>query len=104
MSYDNIPQMVNMEIPLTSIGVPVDQLAAEIVGSIIRLVEEKELQPQVKKMNPKLSERVSCAPPNQTKAHLHYTWHHINGYFKIEVATNYALLYFPYLQYSILSV
>ena len=77
MSYDNIPQMDNMEIPLTSIGVAVDQLAAEIVGSIIRLVKGKELQPQDKKMTPKLSERVSCAPPNQTKAHLHYTWYTI---------------------------
>ena len=37
ISYDNIPQMENMEVPLTCIGVPVDQLAAEIVQSMIKV-------------------------------------------------------------------
>ncbi|MDI5788991.1 hypothetical protein PO124_12925 [Bacillus licheniformis] len=27
MSYDNIPQMASLETPLTSVGVPIDQLA-----------------------------------------------------------------------------
>ncbi len=62
ISYDNIPQMENMETPLTSIGVPVDQLAAEIVQSIIEYVENKELKPSLKKMLPTLSIRKSCGP------------------------------------------
>ncbi|MEI3605222.1 LacI family DNA-binding transcriptional regulator [Pseudogracilibacillus sp. SE30717A] len=65
ISYDNIPQMANMETPLTSIGVPVDELAKEIVRSIIEYVENKELYPSVKKMNPVLSIRKSCGPVNE---------------------------------------
>ena len=61
ISYDNIPQMENMEIPLTCIGVPVDQLAAEIVKSIIKFIEDKEIYTLVKKMKPKLNVRASCA-------------------------------------------
>jgi len=61
ISYDNIPQMANMEIPITSIGVPVDQLAAEIVRSIIELIENKNLPPSIRKMAPKLNIRKSCA-------------------------------------------
>lgn len=62
ISYDNIPQMSNMEIPLTCIGVPADKLASEIVNSVIRLIENKDLEPFVKKMKPILTERNSCAP------------------------------------------
>jgi LacI family transcriptional regulator len=60
ISYDNIPQMENMEIPLTSIGVPVDKLAVEIVQSMIKIIEEKESQPVVIKMTPELTVRASC--------------------------------------------
>ncbi|MBS4220908.1 LacI family DNA-binding transcriptional regulator [Bacillus sp. FJAT-49711] len=65
ISYDNIPQMANMEIPLTSIGVPVDQLAAEIVHSIIELIETKSLQPTIRKMTPQLKIRKSCGKVNR---------------------------------------
>ena len=60
ISYDNIPQMENMEIPLTSIGVPVDQLAVEIVQSMIKMIEEQDSQPVVIKMTPELTVRSSC--------------------------------------------
>ncbi|MCJ7840712.1 LacI family transcriptional regulator [Lederbergia sp. NSJ-179] len=63
ISYDNIPQMANLEIPLTSIGVPVDQLAKEIVHTVIQLIEEQNLDPSGKKLQPILTERASCAPP-----------------------------------------
>src|SRR5690625_935282 len=52
ISYDNIPQMANMEIPMTSIGVPVDQLATEIVQSIIKFVEDDSLAPFSHKIMP----------------------------------------------------
>lgn len=65
ISYDNIPQMENMEIPLTSIGVPVDQLAIEIVSSMIKFIEEKEIHPIVNKMTPLLSKRASCTAVNK---------------------------------------
>ncbi|MDL4840292.1 LacI family DNA-binding transcriptional regulator [Aquibacillus rhizosphaerae] len=61
ISYDNIPQMANMEIPLNCIGVSVEALASEIVHSIINLVETENLETQYKKMTPTLIERSSCA-------------------------------------------
>lgn len=63
ISYDNIPQMANMEVPMTCIGVPVDQLASEIVQSIIELVEAKDKSVFSHKMTPMLHKRNSCAPP-----------------------------------------
>jgi LacI family transcriptional regulator len=63
ISYDNIPQMANMEVPMTCIGVPVDQLATEIVQSMIKLVESDTPYPYSKKMMPTLHQRNSCAPP-----------------------------------------
>lgn len=61
ISYDNIPQMENTEIPLTCIGVPVDQLAKEIAQSIIHFVENTPSQPHIKKMTPILTKRLSCS-------------------------------------------
>lgn len=60
ISYDNIPQMANLEIPLTAIGVPVDQLAKEIVHTMIQQIEEQDSEPTVKKLQPLLHERASC--------------------------------------------
>lgn len=63
ISYDNIPQMANMEVPLTCVGVPIDQLATEIVKSMIDLIENKEDKTPIqynKKMKPALVERKSC--------------------------------------------
>lgn len=64
ISYDNIPQMENLEVPLTSIGVPVDHLAKEIVTSMIRLIEGSEPQKDITKMTPQLTERKTCATKN----------------------------------------
>lgn len=63
ISYDNIPQMADIEIPLTCIGVPVDILATEVVTTIIKFIEEKQVQPMVKKLTPILNERDSCGAP-----------------------------------------
>lgn len=52
--------MENMEVPLTSIGVPIEKLAFEIVQTIIELAESGNMEPKVKKLKPELSERNSC--------------------------------------------
>lgn len=62
VSYDNIPQMETMEIPMTCVGVPVRELAKEIVRSIIDLIEEKEEDPWIKKLTPVLTVRESTGP------------------------------------------
>mgnify|MGYP001193055556 FL=1 len=61
ISYDNIPQMANLEVPLTCIGVEIDELATEIVSTIIKMVEEEKVEIPIKKMTPTLIERSSCA-------------------------------------------
>ncbi|MCM3609937.1 LacI family transcriptional regulator [Planococcus sp. MERTA32b] len=65
ISYDNIPQMENQEVPLTSVGVPVEQLAIKIVHTLIDLMENEQPLPQVTMMTPVLTERISCAPIKQ---------------------------------------
>ncbi|MGP4039373.1 LacI family DNA-binding transcriptional regulator [Gracilibacillus sp. D59] len=64
ISYDNIPQMETTEIPMTCIGVPVDELAEEIVHAIIERVESEEIN-VVKKLNPTLTERQSAGPVSE---------------------------------------
>ncbi|KAB8137580.1 LacI family transcriptional regulator [Gracilibacillus oryzae] len=63
VSYDNIPQMATMEVPMTCAGVPVDVLAEEIVHSIIERIESDEEIELVKKLSPTLTERESTGPP-----------------------------------------
>ncbi|MCF3943935.1 LacI family DNA-binding transcriptional regulator [Oceanobacillus alkalisoli] len=67
ISYDNIPEMENTEVPLTCIGVSIDQLATEIVHSMIKFVENNVISnPKQfnKKMSPVLVERESCGTPS----------------------------------------
>ncbi|QGH36539.1 LacI family DNA-binding transcriptional regulator [Gracilibacillus salitolerans] len=61
ISYDNIPQMETTEIPMTCIGVPVDELAEEIVQAIIERIESEE-KDVIKKLHPSLTERQSAGP------------------------------------------
>ncbi|RCW64220.1 LacI family DNA-binding transcriptional regulator [Saliterribacillus persicus] len=65
ISYDNIPQMANMEIPMTCIGVPVDVLAQEIVESVLHRIEAPEKEATVKKLAPTLVERETCGKANR---------------------------------------
>lgn len=62
IGYDNIPQMANLETPLTSIGPPVDVVAKEIVNSIFKLMDDQDSVPTVQTIHPELKERISCAP------------------------------------------
>lgn len=59
ISYDNVPQMNNMEVPLTCIGVPIDELATEIVNAMIKIIENNQEEIFVKKMTPVLVKRNS---------------------------------------------
>lgn len=62
IGYDNIPQMASLETPLTSVGVPIEDLAEEIVDSLIRIIEDPESEiPQVQALTPELNDRGSCS-------------------------------------------
>ena len=60
ISYDNIPQMDNIEIPLTSVGVPIDVLAKQIVQTLFKYIQDKNAVPFVQTLTPILTERSSC--------------------------------------------
>lgn len=59
VSYDNIPQMANMEIPVTSVGVPIKTLAFEIVQSMIEIIKTDQEALFLKKMVPTIAKRAS---------------------------------------------
>lgn len=61
ISYDNIPQMANLEIPLTSVGVPVEEIAHNMVQTLLDLIKDRGSAPNVKKLTPTITERNSCA-------------------------------------------
>ncbi|MBU8880711.1 LacI family transcriptional regulator [Bacillus sp. FJAT-29790] len=64
ISYDNIPQMANMEIPLTSVGVPVAEMAHHMVHTLLAYIEDKHSVPLAQTLTPTFTERNSCAQAN----------------------------------------
>ncbi len=63
ISYDHIPQLADLDIPITAVGVPVDRMASHIAHSVIQLIESPENSPVCDVLEAELIERESCAPP-----------------------------------------
>lgn len=61
ISYDNIPQMNDIEVPLTSVGVPVEMIAEETVKLIIKYLNNPTTIPDSVTLTPLINERQSCA-------------------------------------------
>ncbi|MFJ7363900.1 LacI family DNA-binding transcriptional regulator [Peribacillus frigoritolerans] len=61
IGYDNIPNMGDLETPLTSIGVPVEISAKKITDSLLQLIQNPNSVPFIQKLEPELKERISCA-------------------------------------------
>ncbi|MCM3595011.1 LacI family transcriptional regulator [Metabacillus idriensis] len=59
ISYDNIPQMASLETELTSVGVPIEQLAEKMVTSLLSLIEHPDSINLTQLMEPKLALRKS---------------------------------------------
>jgi LacI family transcriptional regulator len=66
ISYDNIPQSANIEIQLTTVGVPVTRIAQRISETLLSIIEEHET-PESIILEPELNITDSCAPFNQKK-------------------------------------
>jgi LacI family transcriptional regulator len=64
IGYDNIPQMGDLETPLTSIGVPVEILAKKITESLFQQIQHLNTVPPIQRLEPELKERTSCAHVN----------------------------------------
>jgi LacI family transcriptional regulator len=63
ISYDNIPQMADLEIPITAVGAPVAKVAKCIVQSLLNLIDNNEFS-EFKFVKSELIERESCCPPS----------------------------------------
>ncbi len=61
ISYDNVPQMANLEVPLTSVGVPVEDMAFHIVKTLMAHMHKDDTVPYVNILTPEITERNSCA-------------------------------------------
>lgn len=63
VSYDNLPQMDKLPTPLTSVGGQIDEVANQIVHSLLQMIEGKELPSLNQLIEPVLIKRGTCAPP-----------------------------------------
>lgn len=61
ISYDNIPQSENLEVQLTTVGVPVSRIAKRISESLLSIIEGEEVQHSII-LEPELNVIDSCAP------------------------------------------
>jgi LacI family transcriptional regulator len=64
IGYDNIPQMAMLEVPLTSIGVPVQAIAEQMTALLFDQLEIGSTEQLTRKLEPVLIERHSCARVN----------------------------------------
>lgn len=64
IGYDNIPQMATLEVPLTSIGVPVEAIAEQITALLFDQIGQTDSDHETRTLQPVLIERLSCARAN----------------------------------------
>ncbi|MEW9668295.1 LacI family DNA-binding transcriptional regulator [Ammoniphilus sp. 3BR4] len=63
LSYDNIPQMDNFEIPITAVGAPIDSIAENIARSLLTITKGTDQLPFFTEIDVELAERKSCQEP-----------------------------------------
>ena len=64
ISYDNVPQLATLEVPVTSVGVPVNEIAKHIVETLLQTIQPPDIIREIK-LTPIIKERVSCASPRK---------------------------------------
>lgn len=60
VSYDNIPQMATLDIPVTAVGAPLDKVAQRLVELLIEFIRHPEYEPIVEAAESVVAERDSC--------------------------------------------
>jgi LacI family transcriptional regulator len=60
ISYDNIPQMSKLEVPINAVGAPVSLIAESIVQSILFLISHQHQTPDFPEIKIELIDRESC--------------------------------------------
>lgn len=61
VSYDNLPQMTSMEVPMTAVGVAVQEIASNIANLLLELIRKPNVRLTVE-LEPTLIVRESTAP------------------------------------------
>ncbi|XEC96381.1 LacI family DNA-binding transcriptional regulator [Paenibacillus tarimensis] len=65
VSYDHIPQMAELELPITSVGVDVKRIAGVIAEKLVQLTANQSESPgDVIRLRPELVQRASTSAPN----------------------------------------
>ncbi|UOQ45828.1 LacI family transcriptional regulator [Halobacillus salinarum] len=57
-SYDHVPQMLEFDPPVTSVGVPIEKVAEEIAAILLRMIDQTDVQ-QTYLLDPELAVRTS---------------------------------------------
>jgi LacI family transcriptional regulator len=66
ISYDNIPQMADLEISMTAVGAPVENVAKHIVQSLLEHIrQDKSPVSSFQSVETVLVKRISCCPPRE---------------------------------------
>jgi LacI family transcriptional regulator len=65
ISYDNYPQMASMEVPVTTVGVALHEMASSVVQALLALIRTPDT-PITVELEPELVIRESTAPPRAT--------------------------------------
>ena len=60
ISYDNGPQLATLEVPVTIVGVPVNEIAKHIVETLLQTIQTPGIIHEIK-LPPIINEHVSCA-------------------------------------------
>lgn len=63
VSYDQIPQMEEFDVPVTSVGVPLDTIVATIVQTLLEMIDNQDGVDSIH-LEPVLVERPSSGPPS----------------------------------------
>ncbi|WP_053219940.1 LacI family DNA-binding transcriptional regulator [Virgibacillus senegalensis] len=61
IGYDNLPQTEDMEVSLSTVGVPLDTIADELAKALMAVIEDKPLDPAIY-LEPELTLSSSCRP------------------------------------------
>ncbi|WP_209122870.1 LacI family DNA-binding transcriptional regulator [Alkalihalobacillus sp. BA299] len=64
ISYDNIPQVENLDVRISKVGVPIDRIAKAITKTILNIIDGNDVQSSII-LEPELKVMDSCAPLNK---------------------------------------
>jgi LacI family transcriptional regulator len=60
IGYDHIPQMGELEVPITAVGASADAIAQAAVETLLTYIEDPEQKPMIRQLEPEIFERNSC--------------------------------------------